>query len=429
MSNFENDIFTVLNYQGSKKRLLEFIYNNIYEYLYKDKAILDICTGTASVAYGLKRYNKIYANDSEIYAATIAEALLKFKDKDAWEKEKDQFIYNFKKNYDNLNNNFRVYVEREQEALELLDVNLLKELYNDFPTIWSGKQIEYNNKIINNESDLRKLKNELPFMLFTTYYSTTYFGLKQSIEIDSIRYSIENIKCKHIQSMLLTSLYFSMKECIFSKDGHMAQPLNIDKDSVKLINLRVKSIYKIFINKVEEFLGDKFLIIDKDNKIFNMELTDIIKQDEIKKSVGFIYADPPYTDMQYSRYYHLLNTVTLYDYDDISLNRGVISKGLYRKQRFQSPLSKRSEAFNQTKLLFEFCKENKIDLGLSFAYPRDPKNQPTDRYTMNIDDIIKLGGDLFGNSNIEVLHEEYEHSNNRNSSAKKVLEYLIICKN
>lgn len=45
-----------------------------------------------------------------------------------------------------------------------------------------------------------------------------------------------------------------------------------------------------------------------------MNFEDLLKQDDIKNNVSFIYADPPYTDMQYSRYYHLLNIVAKYDY-------------------------------------------------------------------------------------------------------------------
>jgi adenine-specific DNA-methyltransferase len=47
-----------------------------------------------------------------------------------------------------------------------------------------------------------------------------------------------------------------------------------------------------------------------------------------------IYADPPYSKAQYSRYYHVLETLVLYDYPEIS------GKGRYRAERFNTDFSR-----------------------------------------------------------------------------------------
>ena len=156
-------------------------------------------------------------------------------------------------------------------------------------------------------------------MLFTTYYANTYFGVHQSIEIDSIRYAIELLEDNALQNVLLAALFYAMKECTFSKDGHMAQPLSIENNKTKLFSVRQKSILEYFQRKLSEFQSPDFVISSHDNVVFNKPISEIYNIDRVKQEVGFIYADPPYTDMQYSRYYHLLNTVTLYDYDDISI--------------------------------------------------------------------------------------------------------------
>lgn len=428
MKSFKNDVLTILNYQGSKKNLLKFIFDNTSNYIDPNKAVLDICSGTCSVGYSMKRDYTIYANDSELYASVIADALLNFDKKIKWEDISNKFNSNYELNSKKLYNIFKDYIDKESKFIESLETKSLINLYKDFPTIWSGKDFNYCDKKIKTIEDLRKYKSEIPYMLFTTYYSTTYFGIKQSIEIDSIRYAIEFIENKNLKNMLYSSLYFAMKECVFSKDGHMAQPLDIVLNEKKLIKIKSKSIYENFMTKINEFYSDEFVISNKENKVFNLEMKQVIQLDEIKNDVGFIYADPPYTDMQYSRYYHLLNTVTLYDYDDISNNNGKITKGLYRDKRYQSPLSQKSKASQYIKELFEFCSENSINLGFSFAYPRDPENQPTNRYTMDINTIINMAKYSFGENNVEIITEEYQHSNNRNSSTKKVLEYLILCK-
>ena len=68
----------ILNYPGSKKRLLDFIYKNTSKYIDKNKYVLDIFTGTGCVAEMFKKNGyKVYANDVENYAYNISNTLLK----------------------------------------------------------------------------------------------------------------------------------------------------------------------------------------------------------------------------------------------------------------------------------------------------------------------------------------------------------------
>lgn len=423
-----SDIFTVLNYQGSKKRLLDFIYKNTKEYIDPDKAFLDICSGTSAVAYSMKRHFKVYTNDSENYAYQIANSIVKNNERYNFEQSDEMLVrekYNI--NLQRLNNIFNDIANQEAMLLEEQDADGLIELYSSCPCIWKNNvDIEIDGNIIRNISDLRKYKSDIPNILFTLYYSSSYFGIKQCMEIDSIRYAIEFIESKTTKSILFTSLFFAIKECVFAKDGHMAQPLNMETSKKRMLRLKERSIYDIFIDKLNEFNDNKFVLSENDNKCFNKDFRTLLEtEDSIKNEVGFIYIDPPYTDMQYSRYYHILNTVVLYDYPEISLSRGTISKGIYREGRYQSPLSQRKHALNEIDFLFRFCKKNKINVALSYAYPIDTEKQATNRYTASIEDLINVAKTYFGD-NVKVVHEEYSHANNRNSDKKNVLEYLIM---
>lgn len=73
MENFSNDVFTILNYQGSKKNLLNFIYKNTIDVIDEKKAVFDIFAGSCSVGYALKRYYRIFANDSEVYSLDLCQ--------------------------------------------------------------------------------------------------------------------------------------------------------------------------------------------------------------------------------------------------------------------------------------------------------------------------------------------------------------------
>lgn len=68
--------FTVLNYQGSKNNLRDFIYENLRPYIQEGKAVFDIFSGSASVSSMFGQEYLVYANDAEAYASIIADALL-----------------------------------------------------------------------------------------------------------------------------------------------------------------------------------------------------------------------------------------------------------------------------------------------------------------------------------------------------------------
>ena len=401
------DTFSVLNYQGSKKNLLEFIHHNIDEYIKDDDVILDIFAGTSSVAYSYKSRNRVFANDAEPYAATIAKALLG----NPYNIIKLDLLEQRIKNYKMPIAEYTEWIRLESQYISEENLAELIALYKSIPTVWSdGKKFF-------------KTKDE--YSLFVKYYSTSYFGIKQAQEIDAIKHAIDASDTES-RDILHTALFYAMKECVFSKDGHMAQPLDPEKNASRLFKQRKKSIYSYFISKCKEFAGKDFIKPSYNNKVFNSNFEELLASDTLNE-VSVIYADPPYTDMQYSRYYHLLNTVLEYNYPNITQNKGEHTKGLYLENRFQSQLSKKNTCLDSMKKLVEYSKSNNILLAISFAYPQDIINQKTDRYVMNIEDLINLCKKIYSEQKVRVEKNEYTHSNNRNSETKKVLEYLIIC--
>lgn len=408
-----NDSITILNYPGSKKRLLPFIKNVISKYLGRGKVVFDIFAGTHAVGYALKDSYKVIANDAEIYSYIIGKCLITNKNRLCLKNIQDVFDKKYSENYNKLALQYPEYVT-EQELISKKDIDGLIEFYNDLKNIW---ECGYINRFSGQKNNI--------YHLFTTYYSNTYFGLKHSMQIDSIRYAIEQFKNTENYYYLMTALFFAMKECVFSKDGHMAQPLDRIKNKKILLKRREKNLLDIFLNKLAEFQNiNLFKTSNNDNVVLNLSLNEIFDKNSLINT-DLIYADPPYTDMQYSRYYHLLETVTRYDYPKLSYYRGKISKGLYRENRFQSPLSQHSSAKADIDKLIQNAKRLHKIIIFSYAYPIDPIKQKSDRYTMTIDDLIGMFKKHFGES-VYIEKETFAHCNNSTKEVKKVYEYLII---
>lgn len=415
-------IFSVLNYQGSKRNLTDFIVDNILVETPKEGAVLDIFSGSGMVAYALKGHVKVYSNDIEAYSQVISEALLSNTNEFNFV-EIDFFIRKkYEENFGLQYSKICDFIKEEDSLIQGNDVVGLLAFYGNYPTVWNNLF----SSLIESKLNVSRLRSISGlFVLFTTYFAGSYFGIRQALEIDSLVYAIKQCENEKVIPLLYSSLYFAMKECIFSKDGHMAQPLNIEKNFKKLRKIRNKSIYDSFNKKFREFFSGYFDNSLNDGRSFKRDFNDLINKD-FPKDVKLIYADPPYTDMQYSRYYHLLNVVTDYNYPELVEHKGSYTKGLYTEGRNVSSLSHKSYALKGMEVLMHFCMENKIKLIISFAYPRDCNLQCNNRYVFSIDDLIDVAKRKF-DGKVKIKEQLYSHANNRNSEHKKVIEYLVIC--
>lgn len=404
------DNLTILNYMGSKKNLIEFIHSKISTFITENDTLLDIFAGTCTVGYSYKRSNIVYANDSEKYAAIISAALL---GNPISKIIITRFLSIFNEQYQLIYNNHKADIDHERHYINKNDIDNLIKLYSSYKTIWNDKNYNLNST------------------LFISYYASNYFSIQQAAEIDAIRLSIDSITDKNDINILFACLFYAMKECVFAKDGHMAQPLEIEKNKQRLLSQRKKSIISFFKTKLDDFLPPNFAphkgAINR-NKTYNLDFEELLENEEIKKEVSVIYADPPYTDMQYSRYYHLLNTVIDNHFSTPTKLNNVYTKGLYLNNRYQSKLSQKNSCLNQMEKLISFSSKYNKTLIISFGYPQNTEEQKTDRYVLDITSLISKCKEYYGDNCVKVEMVPYEHSNNRNSTTKHVIEYLIICK-
>lgn len=399
---------------------MPFISDNIRKYISPGEKICDIFAGSGSVGAYLKDEYSVVANDAELYSSIISSSLLNIPSTNSLVKAKEIFFKGYRTNFRMLLSPVEVAVAKERECLASDSTTGLISLYELFPTIWNGLD-----KLIN----YKQLSDSNQYNLFLYYYSGTYFGIEQSVQIDSIVKTIHEVDSVETQNILFSCLFYAMNETVFSKDGHMAQPLSIEKNSSRHLKQRKKNVFTYFETKLNEFIekSPKTKTIEK-SKVFNQDMVSLLKDEKFKQQhVKLIYADPPYTDMQYSRYYHLLNVAAKYNYPEPTISRGNFTKGLYTEGRNQSDLSKKSTAKELFKELFNYCQQNGIVLVLSYAYPKDEAKQKIDRYTISIEELVNLAKQVFGNKKVQIEHKDYQHANNRKSSSKEVFEYLILC--
>jgi len=265
--------------------------------------------------------------------------------------------------------------------------------------------------------------SKYPSCLFSITYSGGFIGLQQAIDIDSIRYAVDKMRNTDVISVeshrwAIVALCYTLAN-ISNSTGHFAQYLAIKESTkVRYVAKRVRNVWDIWRRALGALTPLGTQRWRKNNKVFRsdaVQLLDNIRETEVHPAV--IYADPPYTSDHYSRYYHLWDTLVLYDYPRVT------SKGQYRADRFYSPFSIKTRAHDAFRSLIERAATLKSTFVLSY-----PDNG------LFADSTASLGRLLADNfSHVEVAAEiDHVHSSLGASKGREkapVTERIFLARN
>ncbi len=414
-----------IRYLGNKRRIDDFIRQTVINHLPEGSTILDLFSGSTAVGLALQDKYAVHSNDIQQYSEVIAQALLcrgeNFIDYEDLISTIQPF---YERNHKALSSLFDQWLEQEDEFLIKIDrrrFSSYEALCNSFPYYSNPNGVADTklSSIISSEVALRKSDPSLfPFLLFSGYFALGYFSLRQCLEIDSLRYAIESTQLGIRKVMSLCALIYAIDECVTST-GHFAQfrHSNSPESFASIAEQRKKSVLELFRKSIEELFSEpmhsKF-----ENKVSCEDYTSLLRRLDRNRSdaPALIYADPPYTADHYSRYYHVLETLCLYDYPN-SVNRG-----RYREDRTNSGFSLRSKVKDEFRSLVDLSATLGSDLLISYTndgmVPTSFISQKCrERYTQ-----------------VEVNWKEKNHSNQGRPSgactSRKPLrrEYLIYCR-
>lgn len=376
---------------GSKRKIMDFVVQTINEN-YNGGVVCDLFAGSCIVAGALSKLVPVHSNDIQYYSTILAKTYLTSLDKEIYKID----IVN------------KIISETE------IDINSFKKKYKQFNFVYNENMtIEEFIKIEDSEKELINLSfpND-DFHLFTKYYSGTYWSYEQCLWIDKLVRKNRDYLNTPIYNIVLASIMHAMSYTSQST-GHFAQYRTVkDETSMKdILSYRLKEFKMFFKFKFEQlynFLGKQNHI----HKITNLDFIDCLNQIEENT---LVYADPPYANVHYSRFYHAFETLAKYDYPTVEF------KGRYRSDRHQSPFSKKSETMKAFEILFSKIKEKKSDIILSYSKSG----------VITLEDILIIAEITLGiNYQISYKGIDYKHSTMGRKFDKNidVTELLIVAK-
>lgn len=400
---------------GSKARIVNDVTDAIKAF--SPNRIVDLFAGTGSVGFSMKQTAEIVSNDLEPYAYVINEAILN--GCDLSEADFERFKSAIDHHYSLLEKYFAAPLREERAFFEAksLDWKQYKQYCEETPAVgYETNRSRFES--LNNLIEVSTSGGPLPFnCLFSIYYGNTYFGLAQCCEIDSIYSGIKSLESERCRKVFLAALMSAMSDNA-STTTHFAQYLKVNgpRSCISLIAKRKNSIRSSFMKKIAEFDEHGLLSCKESHSTcLNMDYLEALDSlDNLTATV--VYADPPYFKEHYSRYYHVLNTLCLYDYPAVALNpqTKTPSIGRYRQERNASDFGKMKQALPAFKKLIAKCQEKGFDLVISYS----------SNSIVSIDDIVEALEKSFV---VSVKQVPLKHSNQGRAlrGSEKVKEYIL----
>lgn len=422
--HIKTDYYThIMKYMGSKRELLHEIRKIVSAQDLQGKGVLDLFAGTCGVGMALRDLAPIHSNDIQQYSAVIAQGCLSTNTEPLTKLEVLNLIEaDYKKNYDAVSGLIPHIKESSEEFKLIKDwSDKEREAYVKFAEIIARNTLTGDTGIdeldrIRQSYEVRSAQNKkFPYIQTTFLFSEMYFSTDQAIAIDSLRYAIDNLpeQFHGIRNSLLAALIHAYSYAS-AGTGHFAQFRDLSTlTSIKDVFIyRQKSVMDLFLRKAEEILASthKNLFADE-SKSYAQDYLDLLSDDDVASNIGLIYADPPYSFVHYSRFYHAIENLCRYDYPEVE------HKGRYRKDRHQSPFCIKTKAPKAFRDMFEKAYKYKTPLLVSYS----------NTGMISLETLDQIARDI--GYKIEALEIDHKHSTmgRLNDKSRDVKEALLLC--
>lgn len=158
-----------------------------------------------------------------------------------------------------------------------------------------------------------------PYVLFLAYFSNRFVGVRQATEIDSLRYAIDGLAGAD-RDWALGALVASVSAVATTYAGHFAQPLVNSRglpDHVfrQLLRKRPMSVVREFEARLRSLAAASAAVPHPVTPVRGPWQAALASAEaRLGGAHPVVYLDPPYTREEYSRYYHVLETLADYRY-------------------------------------------------------------------------------------------------------------------
>lgn len=333
-----------IRYMGNKRHLAPIVASLIAD-LRPARPLLDLFSGMCFVAGAVADSGRqVWVNDVQRYAELAGRCLVGSASNPPDATRLADLTRDFNRNEGRLLKRFAEQLELEQRVLAAPTVSAYSAAYRSWQH--AGNSVTLAEEV----AEARRSRRG-PHRLCTLTFAWGYFGLRQSIALDSMRYAIDlgrrNGTLDPDEALWLRLALIQAASRIATGPGHLSQYLKGETEAslARIIALRHRDVVEqvgVELSLLEPFGSQAWRTGNRVTRGDALQLWPRLKAQGFRNAV--VYADPPYTKNEYSRFYHVLETLVRYDYPPS------LGSGRYRPDRFHTALCSRTgvlKAFHQ----------------------------------------------------------------------------------
>lgn len=433
-------ILRPVQYLGNKQRSLSQILDVVQAFVQPGDVVFDLFTGTSVVAQGLAMSGlQVHAVDASSASCAMASAALGIGRKSSTSSPTGLFglLEAASESYeDSLISAFHSWVIREDDALRVRDGAQLLEVGLEVPQVWRPGYSGRLATVLSTWTTAAEHGEHHP-ALISAVYAGSYFGVRQALTIDACRSAIRDLATSRTissweEQVLITALLAAASAAAFSPGKHFAQPHKIggDKDlsfhSQRVVSDRqvdIRDTVRSWTQKLFRSLEDGI-----DHRVLEQPVESIRAEDLRAAGARLVYADPPYTAQQYSRFYHVLDTLTAGTPRPLQIVRGRVTTGLYPVGRYLSPFcSKRLASQALSQLATE---SRKAGACLAFSYSVSRPGSNGNERMISLRQLCDALSAAYGKSAVELVELDHRYRQFNHATRSRTLrldpEVLVV---
>ena len=271
----------------------------------------------------------------------------------------------------------------------------------------------------------------------TRHFGGTYFSWEQAIELDALLAEVHAIGPLS-RDYYLAAVLAVASDAVNTIGKHFAQPVrprdgegrpkrHLVRQTVRDRSVDVLDSYRSWLDRLASLPRGSGT-----HKSRRGDYRDVLADGRLQFDA--VYADPPYTRDHYSRFYHVLETMCLHDEPDVSTTmiradgEAKQSRGSYRTDRHQSPFCIKSQAPGAFDNLCRGVRARSIPLVMSYSpFKAAAGNRPR---LVTVEQLLDIAGRHFARVELEsvagVAHNKFNLAS-RNVDVAYDAEVLLIC--
>jgi adenine-specific DNA methylase len=329
-------------YMGTKRTLLPFLMPAIEGMTDHVDSFVDLMCGSGVVAGAASRRWRTIGSDAQQFSRALAVVQGGGFSEDRASATLRRLREPMAENFSALSGLVSDLLSEEAQLLSIAsDWSSLASRYAEFssntPGYPGGGTAALWNPLAEVEERQHSIGIVKPFCLLTAYFSNVYFGIRQAVELDCWRYAIDQLTDPLEQDWALGALIVAASSIATTYGGHFAQPSAPPERLVKP-SVAKRVLTRRHISATREF-EIRFLSLGRASEgvahavetvdgPWQMALSEATKLLDPARSV--VYLDAPYRREEYSRYYHVLETLTSYGYPSAKTAARIPDKGTDR---------------------------------------------------------------------------------------------------